>query len=113
MQRSFGRNTSRQNSTNRTMYKECNEELVRQFIEKHGLVTKNQALQLEAEVGELCDAILMEDDEMIAEEIGDVEFVLRSIALLEGVDIEIETFHIAKENLEKDESKKGSKVTKT
>lgn len=85
---------------------------VERFNEKHGLETKNQGLQLGAEVGELQDEILKQDKDGMKEEIGDVLFVAISVALLEDIDF-IEAVHeVSMENLGKDVSKEGGKVTK-
>lgn len=85
---------------------------VERFNEKHGLETKNQGLQLGAEVGELQDEILKQDKDGMKEEIGDVLFVAISVALLEDIDFIEAVYEVSMENIAKDGSKKGGKVTK-
>lgn len=85
---------------------------IERFNEKHGLETKNQGLQLGAEVGELQDEILKDSEEGMREELADVLFVAISIGLLEDIDFYDALREVSMENLGKDASKEGGKVTK-
>lgn len=86
--------------------------MIEEFCYKHDLQSKDQALMLGAEVGELQDAILSEDEEGIREEMGDVLFVVMTLAYLEDVDWLNGLQTVTYENADKDASKDGSKVTK-
>lgn len=89
------------------------EALTQSFAEKHNLEARHQALMLEAEMGELMDAIIREDSPDMREEIGDVLFVLYSIAYMEGIDPWHSFRMVAQDNIEKDMEKEGTKVTKS
>lgn len=56
---------------------------IRAFNSKHGIETQNQFDMLAAEVGELAEAHLKDDDAGVREECADVVFVAQSIGLLE------------------------------
>lgn len=86
--------------------------LTQAFVEKHGVEELNQALMLGSEVGELQEAVLMDDREGIREEIGDVIFVVYTIAYLEGIDPWVAFRAVARDNIGKDSSTEGGKVTK-
>lgn len=88
------------------------EQHIERFNERHSLDTEGQFKQLVSEVGELGEEINKENDEKIAEELSDVIFVAWSICLIENVDINSELVEVCMENLDKSESKEGSKVTK-
>lgn len=86
---------------------------INEFNKKHDLDIDGQALQLSAENGELCEAINKKDTEEIREEVADVLFVAISIAELEGIDAIEALREITDENLDKNTSKEGNKVTKS
>lgn len=86
---------------------------IAQFNSKHDTDMDAQFRQLVEEVGELAEALNREDSELLAEEIGDVVFVARSMAELEDIDVTEMVNQIAEENLEKDAETDGSKVTKS
>jgi len=86
--------------------------MIQEFNRKHDLDSESQSLQLAAETGELCEAVNKGDTEEIAEEVGDVIFVAISIADLECVDPMGELIDVTLENMQKDATKDGGKVTK-
>jgi len=86
--------------------------LVGQFNEKHDIQTDNQGLQLGAETGELQDAILKGDYDEMREEVGDVLFVVVSICIKEDISPLAALEEVSEENIEKDVSEEGGKVTK-
>lgn len=84
-----------------------------QFNLKHDLDERGQMLALTEEVGELAEAYHREAPaDEIAEELADVLFVARSLAELRGINASRELCETIDENLEKDTSTDGSKVTK-
>jgi NTP pyrophosphatase (non-canonical NTP hydrolase) len=86
--------------------------MVKLFNDKHDVDIDGQSKMLSAEVGELNDAILRDDKDGIKEEIGDVMFVAISIAHLYEIDVAESLIHVCEENMGKDKSKEGNKVTK-
>lgn len=85
---------------------------IARFNEKHDLSVDSQFRQLVEEMGELAEAVNREDVGELAEELADVVFVARSIAELEDINLTKQVNAVAEENLEKDESTDGAKVTK-
>jgi NTP pyrophosphatase (non-canonical NTP hydrolase) len=84
-----------------------------QFNLKHDLDERGQMLALTEEVGELAEAYHREAPaDEIAEELADVLFVARSLAELRDINASRELCETIDENLEKDTSTDGSKVTK-
>lgn len=88
-------------------------DLIAEFNEKHNVDIRGQGLQLSAEEGELAEEINKLDREGMKEEIGDVLFVAHSIAQLEDIDAHEALREVTEENMEKDTSKDGNKVTKS
>lgn len=90
------------------------DELIRQFNEKHNCTVDGQFRQLVEEVGELAEAVATENREQVLEECADVEYVARSIALLEhegGLTPQDALEQTAEYNLKKSGDRDGSKVT--
>lgn len=95
---------------------------INQFNDKHDLTTDGQFKQLCEEIGEYAEASNRDEDvSRLVEEAGDIAFVAISIMFLEADnDTEVNSltnvmcmlFEISNENLDKDESTDGDKVTK-
>ena len=87
--------------------------LITRFVRKHDCTEDHQFNVLVEELGELAEARAREaGDEAVAEELADVLFVAHSIAAIRDIDIRGELHDVAAENLHKDTSTDGSKVTK-
>jgi NTP pyrophosphatase (non-canonical NTP hydrolase) len=87
---------------------------VAQFNAKHDVSEAQQFHALVEEVGELSEAYnTQESDEDVAEELADVIFVARSLAEVRDIDITEHVNAVTAENLDKDESTDGEKVTKS
>jgi len=86
---------------------------IARFNGKHDVTEDQQFKALVEEVGELSEALYTDGtDEQVAEEIADVLFVCRSLAELRDIDIGKELNTVIEENIQKDESTDGEKVTK-
>lgn len=95
---------------------------INQFNEKHDLTTDGQFKQLCEEIGEYAEASNRDEDvSRLVEEAGDIAFVSISLMLLESdkntevnsmTNVMCMLFGIIDENLDKDESTEGDKVTK-
>jgi len=107
---------------------------IARFNSRHDVTEDHQFKMLCEEVGELA-AVLNTDteryevaeaktdsdeyvgfsdsDDRIAEELADVIFVARSLAEIRDINITDEVHKVTQENLQKDESTMGQKVTKT
>ena len=92
---------------------EVNQAGVHRFNDKHDVTEDQQFRELIEEVGELSEAYNTDaqtDD--VAMELADVIFVARSLAELRDIDITKHINEIVEENLDKDLSVDGDKVTK-
>jgi NTP pyrophosphatase (non-canonical NTP hydrolase) len=86
---------------------------IAQFVIKHDLTVDQQFRQLAEELGELAEALNCEEDtEAIAEEIGDVVFVARTIGYLHQIPVTPALNEVTEENLGKNTETDGDKVTK-
>lgn len=89
---------------------------IERFNLKHDLNTDGQFKQLCEEIGEYAEASNRNESvSRLVEESGDIAFVAISIMLLESesiVEVEDTLRSIVNENLEKNESTDGNKVTK-
>ena len=86
---------------------------IARFNGKHDVTEDQQFKALVEEVGELSEALYTDGtDEQVAEEIADVLFVCRSLAELRDIDIGKRLNTVIEENIQKDESRNGEKVTK-
>lgn len=95
---------------------------IHEFNKKHDLSTDGQFKQLCEEFGEYAEASNRDEDvSRLVEEAGDIAFVAISIMLLEAdnnpeshsiTEVICMLFEITNENLEKNESTDGNKVTK-
>lgn len=92
-----------------TIIQDC----IEQFNERHDVTERQQFQALVEEVGELSETLNRDSTENeIAEELADVIFVARSIAELHDIDIEAAVKQVTDENLQKNTSTDGTKVTK-
>ena len=90
-----------------------NQPAIARFNGKHDVTEDQQFKALIEEVGELSEALYTDGtDEQVAEELADVLFVARSLAELRDIDIGKELNTVIEENIQKDESRNGEKVTK-
>jgi len=90
-----------------------NQPAIARFNGKHDVTEDQQFKALIEEVGELSEALYTDGtDEQVAEELADVLFVARSLAELRDIDIGKELNTVIEENIQKDESTDGEKVTK-
>ena len=85
---------------------------IQEFVDTHEPTVEQQFRCLVEEIGELAEALNTEQNEAIAEEIGDVIFVAETLAILHGIDANRTTAMVAAENLEKDTGTDGAKITK-
>ena len=84
-----------------------------QFIDKHDPSEDQQHKALIEEVGELAEALNRDaDDDAVAEELADIVFIAYTLAYMRDVDLEYETVQTARENVDKDTSTDGAKITK-
>jgi len=85
---------------------------IAQFVDKHDL-GEEQFKVLVEEVGEVAEAYHRDaPDEEIAEELADVIYVARALAEMRDINISRVLNEVAEENLHKDISTDGDKVTK-
>ena len=90
-----------------------NQPAIARFNGKHDVTEDQQFKALVEEVGELSEVYNRDTtDERVAEELADVLFVARSLAELRDIDIGKELNTVIEENIQKDESTDGEKVTK-
>ena len=90
-----------------------NQPAIARFNGKHNVTEDQQFKALIEEVGELSEVYNRDTtDERVAEELADVLFVCRSLAELRDIDIGKELNTVIEENIQKDESTDGEKVTK-
>ena len=90
-----------------------NQPAIARFNGKHDVTEDQQFKALVEEVGELSEVYNRDTtDERVAEELADVLFVTRSLAELRDIDIGKELNTVIEENIQKDESTDGEKVTK-
>ena len=90
-----------------------NQPAIARFNGKHDVTEDQQFKALVEEVGELAEVYNRDTtDERVAEELADVLFVARSLAELRDIDIGKELNTVIEENIQKDESTDGEKVTK-
>lgn len=87
---------------------------IERFNGKHDIDEQSQFNCLVEEVGELAEAV-NEDAEKaeLAEELGDIIFVARSIGGMHDINMTAVVNQIAEDNLGKDSSTEGTKVTKS
>lgn len=83
---------------------------IARFNSRHDVTEDQQFKALIEEVGELSEAYNTDGD--VAEELADVIFVARSLAELRDINITDEVHEVTQENLQKDKSTGGQKVTK-
>jgi len=83
---------------------------IARFNSRHDVTEDQQFKMLCEEVGELAEALNTDGD--VAEELADVIFVARSLAEIRDINITDEVADVTWENLDKDESTEGQKVTK-
>jgi len=87
---------------------------IREFVSKHDIDVDSQHKCLVEELGELSEVLLIDGDaEDVAEEIGDVIFVAWTLALLHDVSAMEAVSDVAAENIQKDETVDGGKVTQS
>jgi len=87
---------------------------IARFNNRHEVTEDQQFKMLCEEVGELAEALNTNGGQYdVAEELADVIFVARSLAELRDINITHEVHDVTQENLEKDESTEGQKVTKS
>jgi len=87
---------------------------IREFVSKHDIDADSQHKCLVEELGELSEVLLVDGDtEDVAEEIGDVIFVAWTLALLHDVSAMEAVSDVAAENVQKDETVDGGKVTQS
>jgi len=90
-----------------------NQYRIAQFNDKHDVTEDGQFRQLVEEIGELAEAYNREvGDETVGEELADVIFVARSLAELREINVTAMVDDVIDENLLKDTSTEGQKVTK-
>lgn len=85
------------------------------FVADHGDVidAQSQFNCLVEEVGELAETLNTDaGDEAVAEEVGDVLFVARTIAVLHGIDATEALNTVIQENVRKSLDAEGNKITK-
>lgn len=82
------------------------------FNKRHNVERKDQAMMVSSEAGELAEAVLKDDRGAVEEEIGDVIFTAVSVALLYDIDASKAFLNVSNENLKKNSSTEGGKVTK-
>jgi len=86
---------------------------IARFNSRHDVTEDQQFKMLCEEVGELAEALNTEEMQYsVAEELADVIFVARSLAEIRDINITDEVHEVTQENLQKDESTEGQKVTK-
>jgi len=86
---------------------------IARFNTRHDVTEDQQFKALVEELGELSETYNTDStDGEIAEELSDVIFVARSLAELRDINITDEVAQVTQENLQKDESTDGDKVTK-
>ena len=86
---------------------------IARFNSRHDVTEDQQFKALCEEVGELAEALNTSSERYeVAEEVADVIFVARSLTELRDINITHEVAAVTEENLAKDESTDGQKVTK-
>lgn len=86
---------------------------IEQFNEKHGVASDGQFKALAEEMGELAETLNRDASAMeLGQEIADVLFVARSIALLHDIDADSHLRYVCHQNLGKSTETDGDKVTK-
>jgi len=90
------------------------ERLIDRFNHRHDLALDGQTLQLVEEIGELAEAVQRDaDEEQLREEAADVIFVAASVSLLVDGRPGDDAHYVARQNLQKDATTDGDKVTKS
>lgn len=86
---------------------------IARFNTRHDVTEDQQFKALVEELGELAEAYNTEaDDDTVAEELADVIFVARSLAEVRDINITNHVHSVTDENLQKDETTEGQKVSK-
>jgi len=87
---------------------------IARFNSRHDVTEDQQFKTLNEEVSELAEALNTDGGQYeIAAELADVIFVARSLAELRDINITHEVASVTEENLQKDESTEGQKITKS
>jgi len=87
---------------------------IARFNSRHDVTEDQQFKALVEELGELSETYNTNStDADVAEELADVIFVARSLAELRGINITHKVASVTEENLQKDESTEGQKITKS